>query len=54
MLNCHKADQPNVVVHLLHVNGLMSDDDLKSLLPNPKFEQPVTALKRPPTKVDTR
>ena len=35
-------------------DGLMADDDLKSLHPNPKFQQLVAALKHPPTKVETQ
>ncbi len=35
-------------------DAMMSDNDLKNLRPNPKFQQLVAALKRAPTKPDTR
>ena len=35
-------------------NGLMADDDLKNLHPNPKFQQLVAALKQPPTKLQAQ
>jgi eukaryotic-like serine/threonine-protein kinase len=35
-------------------NGLMADDDLKTLRPNPKFQQFAAALKRPPARVQTQ
>jgi eukaryotic-like serine/threonine-protein kinase len=35
-------------------DGLMADDDLKNLHSNPKFQELVTALKRPPTSVQTQ
>jgi serine/threonine protein kinase/tetratricopeptide (TPR) repeat protein len=36
------------------VDGLMSDDDLKNLHPNPKFQQFVATLKHSPAKVQTQ
>jgi eukaryotic-like serine/threonine-protein kinase len=35
-------------------DALMADNDLKSLHPNPKFQQLVADLKRPPTKIQTQ
>jgi serine/threonine protein kinase/Flp pilus assembly protein TadD len=35
-------------------DGLMADNSLKNLHPNPKFQQLVAELKRPPTKVPTQ
>lgn len=35
-------------------DALMADDDLKNLRPNPKFQQLVAELKRPPTTVPTQ
>ncbi len=37
-----------------NIDGLITDDDLKSLRPNPKFRQFVSALQRPPTKAQTQ
>jgi eukaryotic-like serine/threonine-protein kinase len=34
--------------------GLMADDDLKNLRPNPKFQQLVAELKRPPAKAQSQ
>jgi tetratricopeptide (TPR) repeat protein len=53
------ADQPDNALQYLgeainhgykNADGLMADDDLKSLRPNPKFQQLVAELKRPPVK----
>ena len=35
-------------------DGLMADNNLKNLHPNPKFQQLVAELKRPPTKIQTQ
>lgn len=57
------ANRPNDALGYLHeaINrgfedgyGLGADDDLKSLRPNPKFQQLVTALKHPTTKAQTQ
>jgi tetratricopeptide (TPR) repeat protein len=57
------ANQPDDALQYLHeavnrgykdVDGLMSDDDLKNLHPNPKFQQFVATLKHPPAKVQTQ
>jgi eukaryotic-like serine/threonine-protein kinase len=57
------ANQPDDALQYLNeavnrgykdVDGLMSDDDLKNLHPNPKFQQLVATLKHPPATVQTQ
>jgi non-specific serine/threonine protein kinase/serine/threonine-protein kinase len=57
------ANQPDEALQYLNeafnrgykgVDGLMADDDLKNLHPNPKFQQFVATLKHPPATVQTR
>jgi serine/threonine protein kinase len=57
------ANHPDDALQYLHdavnrgykdVDGLMADDDLKSLRQNPHFQDLVAELKRPPAKVQTQ
>jgi serine/threonine protein kinase len=57
------ADRPDDALQYLHeainrgykdADGLMADDDLKNLRPNPKFQEFIAELKRTPSKVQTR
>jgi hypothetical protein len=38
----------------VNADGMAADDDLKILRPDPRFQELVTALKRPPAKIQSR